>query len=515
MNKQRLFLCVTFILLAAAGLRLYDLNNRGLFYADETRYYRDTLAVKEGIDNYLAEGSPGGIRGLAGALRPLSESLAAKPGNSILGLMGLYVFGEHQSSVLFPGALLGIATVFLVFLMSRKYYGREAGIFAALALAACAAHVLFSRSFMAHSNQAFFLVLAAYLYLSGARALSAFSMGFAFLVHPTGIIYFAPFFLCELYFWVRRQRRFANILAFCACFMVPFILIEVISILGREEFGSLLVALQKSYIAQIFFVNSEALALAKTSNQNLGHFHYVIMSYLANGFIFTALLICGLLFGLGRFFKDRVLSNFILLAIPAAMLIYWQYISAHERLFREILVLFPFFCVAIGVFMSRLNRKLAVLLLALLILDGGWHSVTAVRELKADYSGVEDFLRKENIRAVITPSAYLATTRDVLMPGLTKTDFYIAKDMDDARRIRKDKGTRYIIIHPGDWFYSGTFRLRSNPAAMAAEPHYCYFPHFYEAMRLDGKEEYLKEKYRYFIGSKNVTVYDIKKEESL
>jgi len=523
MKKPRLLLYLLLIFIIASGLRCYGLSTRGLFHPDETRYYRDAVKTRVNIDNYFKSDVAKNLKSFSAVFVPSDDEwYAGKPGHSFLGTIGLYLFGNHQHSVLLLGALLSIATIFIVFLIGYRFYDMQVGLIAGAIASVCPILILFSRSFLTHSNQAFFLVLAIYLYLSSLHPkekariipylLSALCIGYAFLVHPTGVIYFMPFLLCEVFYLLKRKRRVLDVFLFIASFLIPFLVIELVVIFGREEFGSLATALRKTYIEQLLFTSADAADYGRLHNKNLGSFHYLIMSLFTNGPLFTILLVSSAFSCFVHMLKNRKLHNFVIFAIPVALFIYWQFISIHERLLREMLFLFPVICLIIAVFISKLNKKVALLLVSLLIAEGIWYSAKVVLLVKSEYPRLETFLNDNRINKVITPSEYLATTADVLMPGLEDVRFYRVGDMKEAKSVSRKEGIDYLIVLPGDWFKDRKFGLKASAALRIKEPHYAYFPYFYESVKVGGNFDYLQHKDD--PNAISVTLYNLKRRES-
>ncbi|MEI8176187.1 MAG: glycosyltransferase family 39 protein [Candidatus Omnitrophota bacterium] len=508
--NRKVLLILAAIILAAMVARLWGLSGRGLFSPDETRYYRDAVMAKASIDGYCSSPVVKNFKGFMASLLPLTEAFAGKPGHTFLGLLALYLFGAHQYSVLLMNALLATATVPVVFLIGRKLHNEKTGLIAAALLAVCSAHVYFSRSFLAHTDQAFFLMLGTYLYLDQKRAFAALCLGYAFLVHPTGIIYFLPFAGYEFFLLITRKRRFGQITGFTACFFLPFLALESVSLFGRSDFGSLIVALKQSYLGQMLYNSGEALALGAHNNRSLGPFHYGIMSLLSNGVLATSVYAAGLAGGIVFFIKQRNAGAFITCAVPAALFIYWQYVTGHERLFREIIFLFPFFCIMSAVLMVRLNRKLAAALLIVLIGEGAWYSAKAIM-ITSEYPRIERFLIDQRVDKVMTPSEYISTTTDVLMPGLKDVKIYRVAGSEEAREVRAREGVSFMIATPGEHETGRMVSRRASPVISIREPNRAYLPSFYEDMRIRGE-----------LGAgacaqnadlTTVAVYDIRKEK--
>lgn len=511
MTRRKIIAGFLVIIAFAAAARFYGLDKRGLFDADETRYYRDALHTREGIDSYVNTPGPKTWKGYMGSVTPLTQAFAGKPGHTILGLIGMYCFKDTQYAVLFVNALLGVLTILIVFRIGCVFFGAPAGLIGAAILSSCAASVLFSRGFLAHSDQAFFLVLGVYLYMKNRTLLSGLSFGYAFLIHPTGLIYFAPFLVIEGYRWIRRRRSLVGVLSFALFFLLPFAALETLSVMGRSEFGSLFTALDHSYISQIMFTNHEAAELGAMHNHNLGLFHLTIMSGLVNGVVNTVIFIISAVFCVIYAVKKRSREYFIVGIIPAALFVYWQFFSVHERLFREIAVLFPFFCLGAGIFISQLPRKVMRIILIVLVIEGAVYSSRAIIQIKTDYNKLGSYIAYHKIEGVITPSEYLATTADVLMPNITGTKWYLVSSMREAFDARQANHADYIAVPPSVRIRSAEFRLSGKPVIAVRDPHYMYFPLFYEAAKATGDTEYFK--YRRAGGEGLTGLYSLKKED--
>jgi hypothetical protein len=341
---------------------------------------------------------------------------------------------------------------------------------------------------------------------------SALSFGYAFLVHPSGLICVTPFLLCEIFLWLRKRRALMEILLFIALFLLPFLTIEIIAVLGKKEIFPILTALRGSYGQQLFLTSASAAAYGAESNKNLGPFHLITMTALINGIVFTVACVWG---GIYCFFypifqKKATLRDFVLGIIPVCLFLYWQFVSAHERLFREIVFLFPFFCMAAAVAVFRFGKKVIPPLAAVIFLGGIWYSSKVILIEKSEYPKIEKFIMAKKINKIMTPSGYLATTRDVLMPNLRELQIYCVSSIQEMKDLGNREGVYYCIISPGDWLSSEMFRFSSPPLAQVPEPTYAYFPFFYESLKASGRMDYLK--YRNNKNALMVSIYDIRKE---
>lgn len=79
------------------------------------------------------------------------------------------IFGENNFGFRLPSALLGVASVYLVFLLGRILFSVNAGLFSAVLLAVTLNNVYISRVGMQEAYVIFFLLLASYLFLKSLK----------------------------------------------------------------------------------------------------------------------------------------------------------------------------------------------------------------------------------------------------------------------------------------------------------------------------------------------------------
>lgn len=506
MDRLKTILLLLIILSLGLYLRLYAITKRGLFYPDEIRYFQYTKLAKENID-YFKEQENKDLKAFFTALAPISESLASKPGHILLGLFGLYMFGIQPYSVLYVSVFLGIGTIIAIYLLSKYVYDNSIGVFSAFVLSLCPAHILYSRSFMAHSNQAFFIVCAIYLFLRKYYKLSSLLFGFAFLIHPTGLIYFFPFWIYSLICAFRRKIGLSIPFTSMLWFISPLIFIEMISIFGAKQSGSLLVLLRKSYLSQIIYVNKQSLILGRMINRNLGPFHLFYMTFLTNGFIFTFLLALSTFYILKRL-PNEIMAPFIFTGILwICILFYWQYMAKHERAFREILVLFPFFSIIIGRFIKNLGKKISIIICALILIECSIRTYNILKNTISEYPKLERFLLEHNIKKIITPSLYIANTHRILMPRLNDVNFRVINNMKQLHYKSLNEDYRYMLSLPGDRL-KGTFKHKYPPIFSISDPNFAYYPSFYEILKTNG-QQHIKERFKKEY--KSIYIYELKK----
>lgn len=150
-----------FILILAAGLRLYALDvYPQKFNQDEMVLGYDAWSVWTTGQDQHGNTWPIHFQTFNDSVPPLANYLTAP----FVGMLGL-----SQFSTRLPFALLGIATVLLVGLLGRRWFGPGAGLVAALLLALEPWHLNYSRLAFPVSIVPFFTTLALYTF---SRALN-------------------------------------------------------------------------------------------------------------------------------------------------------------------------------------------------------------------------------------------------------------------------------------------------------------------------------------------------------
>ncbi|MDD5449018.1 MAG: STT3 domain-containing protein [Candidatus Omnitrophica bacterium] len=522
MNRKKGLIYLLLILIMAASLRFYDLTKRGLFLPDETVYYRAACAGKASIENFFIK--DGG--NFLNALLPVTDSFAGKPNHILFGILGLFLFGISQYGPMMIIALFGVLTVWLAFAMGKEFYSERAGLIAAMLLAISGFHVYYSRSYMSHVDQTFFVVLAFFLYLrtyvkktngAGVMFLTGLILGLAFTAHTVTIFYVPVLIMFEIVIccfekFVPFKRLPLRIFTFLLGFLVlPFVFL-IMSIFGRNETAPLFTFIHKGYVGQVFFLDSgDAIQNGLLNNKNLGHWHLICLSGFYNGWFFTIfMIISSIAYFLKHVLKKKSFVALALFVLSAGMLIYWQFFASHERQFRLILATYPIFCVIMGVFIADMlnNRNLQRALIILLIIEGGYCSVKAVRQVRSHFNVIEDFLLANKAEKILTTSYYVATTSDLLMPKLNDAKIICVANWSEARGGANSRGKVYLMVSPDSWLNTDEFHFRSRPRLLVPDPFYFYFPSFYEMVKFTGRTDYLSHKDDIF--AREVAVYDMK-----
>ena len=122
------------------------------------------------------------------------------------------IFGETRVGFRLPSALMGIASVYLVYLLGKRLYSNPAGLIASGLLAVNAYHVTISRLGLQESYAIFFILLSSYLFLLSLKndrylIWTGTALGLAFLTKYTAFI-LIPTFLA--YLLIFKREYFSN-----------------------------------------------------------------------------------------------------------------------------------------------------------------------------------------------------------------------------------------------------------------------------------------------------------------
>jgi 4-amino-4-deoxy-L-arabinose transferase-like glycosyltransferase len=478
------------ILAIAAALRFWGLERRGLYFPDETRYYR---YARDGCAVLAKEG-------LIPAIVFAGNTFTAKPGHTLLGMLWMSVFGIMPVSALSMNAVFGILSVLLLWMIGKMFYSNSAGLIAAAVLSVSAASIYYSRSFMCHIDQGFFVTLVFLLYgLSislrrpsfALRVAAGLFLGFAFTIHSTTAVFFilyAVYEICLVFLdRVRRLRRkvFDFALFFASASAAP--LMFFISNVKYANHLLWLINEAGNVVAQraaapVPFILSRALPVYE-------------------GTAFSVLALVASMYLLYRFVKQRRPPDLFLLFYSAGIFLYWEFFSSHEKFLRQVLPSIPFFCLAIGVVISEIRtrgntarRFIGAIITAIIILNSAHAALRVLADAKSRYPELERFLlERRDDRFIVTPSEYLATTADILMPGLDRKIKWLSEPSEIKRAI-ENNNCDLVLVAPSDWLNKPQFRFKTKPLFLVKEPQSGYFPEFYEGICFGNRPEFLKYK---------------------
>jgi 4-amino-4-deoxy-L-arabinose transferase-like glycosyltransferase len=139
----------------AAALRVAGLRGQGFLFWDEASFLNEARYWLSGARDLEAfvSGSASG-----------SSPFYGRPTHVIVQAVALAVFGDHAWAGQLVSVAFGVAAVPLVFQLGRLMFGEAAGLAAAIVLALCPLHVLYSRTALSVIDASTTFYLAVYLW---------------------------------------------------------------------------------------------------------------------------------------------------------------------------------------------------------------------------------------------------------------------------------------------------------------------------------------------------------------
>ena len=120
-------------------------------------------------------------------------------------VLGMMIFGENSFGWRIPGALLGLGSVFLVYLISRKLFKDDlVSILGAAVFSLDGLPIVMSRIGMNDTYMLFFMLLSLYFFIKEEDLLSSVGFGLA-LASKWSVIWVIPIFFI---LWLRRKVKF-------------------------------------------------------------------------------------------------------------------------------------------------------------------------------------------------------------------------------------------------------------------------------------------------------------------
>lgn len=213
------------VLIIAAILRFYQLGSLppALDWDEVSNAYNGYSILKTGSDEF-GQSFPILFRAYDGYVPPVLIWL-----NSI----STGIFGLNELAARIPNALLGILTVYGVYLLVKKLGNNQLGLIAALFLAISPWHIMYSRVNTFALTPVFFIVWGLYFFwasLEKRRFLVVSTIFFMLAIFSYFAAYiFVPMFVLALVVTYRKKLEFKNIiLAFVPIFLSAFLILFVL-----------------------------------------------------------------------------------------------------------------------------------------------------------------------------------------------------------------------------------------------------------------------------------------------
>jgi len=211
LSKKFLNILLAGVLVFAFGTRIFELGSPKSEYFDEVYHAFTARQILHG--NKMAwewwNTPPEGF----------AHEWTHPPLAKLGMVLGMKVFGENSFGWRVPGALLGVGSVFLVYLISRKLFKDDlVGILGAAVFSLDGLPIVMSRIGMNDTYMLFFMLLSLYFFIKEKDFLSSVGFGLA-LASKWSAIWIIPIFII---LWLRRKAKFK--FSTFACFLIiPFI----------------------------------------------------------------------------------------------------------------------------------------------------------------------------------------------------------------------------------------------------------------------------------------------------
>ena len=225
---RRTHLCLMVAIAAVAvWLRFDGIDGQGLRFVDEGGFCQSGLGLYERVPCKIID----------------------KPGQAVFVCLAYWLFGFDMSSPLRLAALVGCATVLVVYGLARRLYGREAGLVAAAASACLPLHIFYHRSAMSDGVYFFWSCLALLLlacatgpdarrrYLGATAAGVALGLGLS--VNPATALFAGCGGLALLILGRRRAVWQFTVLALAAGVTWAFVIVAMRRYADWENVGRL------------------------------------------------------------------------------------------------------------------------------------------------------------------------------------------------------------------------------------------------------------------------------------
>ena len=268
--------------------------------------------------------------------------------------ISIRIFGENNFALRLPSALLGIASVYIVFLLGSLLFSPLAGLISASILSVTLNHIYISRVGMQESFVIFFVLLACYLFLKAVRENRSFIplgivLGLALLTKYNTFILF-PIFGVYLLLYHRASFRNKSLWLSVGTALLIFSPVIVYNAMLYRAVGHF--DFQFSYI---FGQTPEVWPVAP--GKEIGTVAERAMNFLprligSNSWLFLILSLASLIF---------LRNGFVLTTLAHLLLL----ISVIGPSFRFLTILAPFFAISIGAFLEKFlgQKKYALLFL--------------------------------------------------------------------------------------------------------------------------------------------------------
>ena len=451
------------ILFIGISLRFHNISERGFILWDEATYMKYAkfgvstvknlpLVIKQFLSDKLDRDM------LKANLEGSIPVETPKPGHVFLLAIASLLTNSRDYSGSVASAILGVASIFLVYIAGKTFYDHKTGLISASVLAVSPYHIMYSRSAMAEIDASFFFLLGVFFYYLSYRegrnlylVLSGLCAGFSVTCNYRWIYLILIFFLFEGYlyssyseknlFW--KTRRAILLISSLSVFPLLFQFVYLFFLkLKSLPFPSYFGTILNSYVGQ----SSKGPFLYP-------HALFFKLILWLEGPIILALLLSGVLYLLRRHKAQD-----LLIVLP--FLIPFTLFSLKTRGDKAVAIslTLPFIALIAGSVIARIpdslsrfkrmrSSKFLILVpvfMTLLVLLSNGHASWELIKIKSGYREAMTWLKNRNGEKHFT-TAYSISSYYVGVKGNTRE---APPNLEEIRELCLKEGYRYLLL---DW----------------------------------------------------------------
>lgn len=261
------------------------------------------------------------------------------------------LLGSNELADRLPSALLGVAVVLLVFMLTKYDFGRRAGIFSAIAMATCLQQIVLARAAVTDMTLVFCLTLALYAYRRWFDAIGGARFGWMILCGTaTGLGMLAkgpvaPFLIfvtfCIHLGWARSFKRMASL---------DFLVGALTALLvGLPWFIAMYVIHKNDFVQGFLVANNVQRFLKPEHSKQTGHWY----SYFMNIPILFVFFFPWSIFLVQAIRKCNKVNAGTKLAVAWFIAVFVFFSLSKTLLVTYIFPLYPAAALLVGVFLDR------------------------------------------------------------------------------------------------------------------------------------------------------------------
>ena len=481
---QKPYFILFLILSLGFSLRAYKLKEIGLVAPDE---FIVISTLKEAYESSIHYGalSPEFFKTL---IHPPHGAYAAygKLSRLLLYYPFFHFFKNDLSNYLWISVFWGLLTIFLTFIIGKKYFSQSVGLMAAFLVSLSPWNIQYARSFFGQIDSGFFVLLCAFFYLKRSLFLSSFMLGFSATMHGTTLYFLPCLILIESYF--HYQNHFLKqllslskkILILISAFFLPFLIYEGIGLLYAHA----------SYLYSFFVISNVQMTEEKTAISPFYLFHQF---WISNGIIFSILTAISIVYVFLKAKLTQEKKYFFMVFFPLGFFLLWLIqLKVLHSLFRYFFPMLPFLiiCAAIAIedFLKLNIQKIFKgiifsIVMGAIVINNFSLTISLIKISQNSLSKIATFLTQKHIQNIVVSNSFYPAYFKYLYPHIHTIEISSANDLNIL--FKKSPQTYYFLISGYDINRLPSFEksrelLFNQPYEEFFMPVFKYYPSAFE-----------------------------------